>query len=167
MCKHRVSMYDRPMYFLPYSPLLQYTGVVENMVYDIWNHIKSLSDSKPLNHYEVFTKVQKHVILEKVLYTRSGSWLMRGLRKNSAGGCIAGFLLIISFCIWKGPGFFLKVENDRVGKIRLFLDAYAAGDLRALDPLGVIEEAFTRAHKKVYKNVPKRNWHGWSWLIFN
>ncbi|MEK7152027.1 MAG: hypothetical protein AAB773_01205 [Patescibacteria group bacterium] len=56
----------------------------------------------------------------------------------------------------EGPRFFLKVENDRVGKIRLFLDAYAAGDLRALDPLGVIEEAFTRAHKKVYKNVPKK-----------
>ncbi|MCR4330526.1 MAG: hypothetical protein NUV49_01435 [Patescibacteria group bacterium] len=61
------------------------------------------------------------------------------------------------------PRFFLKTGDEEseknpavYQKIRLFLDAYVAGDLRDLDPLGVIEKAFTRAHRKVYKDVSKK-----------
>ena len=61
------------------------------------------------------------------------------------------------------PRFFLEVKNSEAlnvsklhEKIHLFLDAYAAGDLRDLDRLGVLEEAFTRAHQKVYRGLSKK-----------
>ncbi len=73
-------------------------------------------------------------------------------------------ILVNNVVLYMGkPRFFLNVENDKAGKslivhekIRLFLDAYVAGDLCALDRLGVLEEAFTRAHQKAYKGVSKK-----------
>jgi len=61
------------------------------------------------------------------------------------------------------PKFFLKEGNEEAQKslaarqkVGLFLDAYVAGNLCDLDPIGIIEEAFTRAHRKVYRDVPKK-----------